>query len=353
MVVLTLTPYRGNHTRFFPHAGYLGLTPVVIQGTVRTVVQEDRKPLKARSVVIRVRCYEADISNVAAGKGKKKTPRVLYELSQEVWSCEGEEWGLLGDWSKAWRLVLPVDAGGVTTSTFKTWRSWWQVEAGELVESFLFFISRRLLIPALAHFSHHPQTVDDPWLPNDHFAPTTPHAVFRLHPPTSSTIMVFTLFSPFLSPIQASHPATERTPLLRQRLFRRLRSKRPHHPLPPIHSRQPLPRHQKNPSQPRPPTRRRRRRPLTFPLRRRLRRHRRARGRLGLHPSRRRRRPPQEWSGWAHGPQRLAAEKQLDDARSQPGVDAPRRGKLLRAAATGPRGWSHYPPERIFFDIEQ
>ncbi|KAL8277618.1 hypothetical protein RQP46_010050 [Phenoliferia psychrophenolica] len=130
MVVLTLTPYRGNHARFFPHTGHLGVTPVLLQGVVRTALEEDRKALKASSVSIRVRCYEADVSNVPSTKGKKRAPRVIYELDQEIWRKEDdEEWGTLGNWSMPWRVVLPTDAGGVTTTTLKTWKSWWQVEA--------------------------------------------------------------------------------------------------------------------------------------------------------------------------------------------------------------------------------
>lgn len=133
MVVLSLTPYRGNHARFFPHTGFLGVTPVVIQGMVRTALEEDRKPLKAESVSIRVRCYEADISNVPSAKGKNRAPRVIYELSQEIWTkAQGQDWSALGEWASSWRVVLPVDAGGVSTSTFKNWKSWWQVEAGVL-----------------------------------------------------------------------------------------------------------------------------------------------------------------------------------------------------------------------------
>jgi hypothetical protein len=129
MVVLTLTPYRGNHQRFFPHAGFLGLTPVVIQGTLRTTLEEDRKPLKASSVQVRVRCYEAENT---AGKTKGKAMHVLYDMTQEVWSKEeGEAWGDVGDLTRPFRIVLPIDAGGVSTLTFKTYRAWWQVEAGE------------------------------------------------------------------------------------------------------------------------------------------------------------------------------------------------------------------------------
>lgn len=134
MVVLTLSPYRGNHARFFPHAGYLGLTPVVIQGQVRTVLEEDRKPLRAASVCVRVRCYEADVTNA---RTKGKGMNVLFDSVQEVWSKgRGGDWEDLGEMSAGFRIVVPVDAVGVTTTTFKNYKTWWQVEAGELSLAF-------------------------------------------------------------------------------------------------------------------------------------------------------------------------------------------------------------------------
>lgn len=133
MVVLTLTPYRGNHQRFFPHAGFLGLTPIIVQGSVRTALQEDNKPLKASSIVVRVRCYEVDNSHRPMGKTRRKATHVLYEQLQVVWQKRGdEEWTELGELQRPFRIVVPVDApGAVSTSTYKTYRSWWQVEAGQ------------------------------------------------------------------------------------------------------------------------------------------------------------------------------------------------------------------------------
>lgn len=59
MVVVTLTPHRGNGARSFPHTGFLGISPVTFAGVVRTKLQEDKRPLEASSVVVRVRCYES------------------------------------------------------------------------------------------------------------------------------------------------------------------------------------------------------------------------------------------------------------------------------------------------------
>ncbi|KAK4056441.1 hypothetical protein OIO90_002584 [Microbotryomycetes sp. JL221] len=127
MVVLQLQPHRGNHARFFPHAGFLGLTPVVIQGTVKVSFQEDHRPIKASTVLVRVRCYEAE---VVGGKTRKRTANVIFEQNQEVWTKQSNEtWSDLGEVAKPFRITLGVDAGGVSTCTFKNYRTWWQIEA--------------------------------------------------------------------------------------------------------------------------------------------------------------------------------------------------------------------------------
>lgn len=116
----------------------------MVQGTLRTLLDEDRRPLKAASVVVRLRCYEAELSTTGTKKGKQKT-HVLYEQVEEVWnkgSTEEGEWGALGDFVTPFRVVLPVDAGGVTTSTFKLFKTWWQLEAG--MSSSIFYLGFRV-----------------------------------------------------------------------------------------------------------------------------------------------------------------------------------------------------------------
>jgi hypothetical protein len=128
MVVISVTPLRGNHLRFFPHIGYLGLTEVIVQGVVKTVLQEDRRPLKASSVIVRVRCYE----EAAATARRKRSIRVMYEVAQELWKKPPDaEWGTVGDMEERFRLVIPADAPGAATTTYKTFRVWWQIEAGK------------------------------------------------------------------------------------------------------------------------------------------------------------------------------------------------------------------------------
>lgn len=179
MVQLTLQPHKGNNNRFFPHVGYLGLTPVIVQGKVKTQIADNAdRPLPAYSLSVRLRCYEdrsrksnyqqqtssssspspsssfsdqASTSASATAIGQatttatttsSRTNHVLWETYQEVWNkdsegvqpVDGGEWGLLGDLERNWRLVVPIDAvenGAVSTLSFKHYRIWWQVEAGE------------------------------------------------------------------------------------------------------------------------------------------------------------------------------------------------------------------------------
>ncbi|SCV74764.1 BQ2448_7793 [Microbotryum intermedium] len=142
MVSITLTPHKGNSARFYPHSGYLGLAPIVIEGTVKTMIEEDRKPIKASSVVVRVRCYETELVPTRR-KGFKKT-HVLYERECEVWTAAASRapssssdqvgaWAPLGDFSSPFKVVIPSDNSGVSTCTFKNYRVWWQIEGGESI----------------------------------------------------------------------------------------------------------------------------------------------------------------------------------------------------------------------------
>jgi hypothetical protein len=133
MVRLAILPHRGNQNRAFPYTGYLGLTPVSVQGYVRTELEEDNLSLEASHVQVRLRCYECE------GRGthtaKSSNVRVLYEVSKRLWAASaGQEHGALGDFEAKFRLTVPVDAtlhGALSSMHFKTWRIWWALEAGQ------------------------------------------------------------------------------------------------------------------------------------------------------------------------------------------------------------------------------
>jgi hypothetical protein len=167
MVTLTLSPKNGNHTRYFPHSGYLGLSPVIVTGYVQTRLEEDNLPLEASRLVVRIRCYEAVGSTLSKGTrpeehqqssyNKLSNINVLWQTEQTLWAATNQlEYQSLGDWNGSWKLIIPTNAVDPTHSnssssssqqqqqqttnsssssavgsiTYKTWRSWWQVETG-------------------------------------------------------------------------------------------------------------------------------------------------------------------------------------------------------------------------------
>ncbi|KAA1102043.1 hypothetical protein PGT21_035442 [Puccinia graminis f. sp. tritici] len=171
MVTLTLSPKNGNHTRYFPHSGYLGLSPVIVTGYVQTRLEEDNLPLEASRLVVRIRCYEAVGSTLSKGTrpeeqqqqqqqqqqpsyNKLSNINVLWQTEQTLWAATNQlEYQSLGDWNGSWKLIIPTNAvdptqpnsssssqqqtansssssssSAVGSITYKTWRSWWQVE---------------------------------------------------------------------------------------------------------------------------------------------------------------------------------------------------------------------------------
>ncbi|KNZ54458.1 hypothetical protein VP01_2940g2 [Puccinia sorghi] len=159
MVTITLIPKNGNNTRYFPHSGFLGLSPVLVSGYVQTRLEEDNQPLEASRVIVRIRCYEAIGSPISRGAkpeleqpsaasfSKLSNVNVLWQTEQTLWSAnQQQQYDLLGDWNATWRLVIPTNAvdpplpqnassassssscAAVGSITYKTWRSWWQVE---------------------------------------------------------------------------------------------------------------------------------------------------------------------------------------------------------------------------------
>ena len=125
MVVVSISPWRGNHVAGFPFSGYLGLSPVVVQGLFRTCLEEDNRALKASQVIVRVRCYEKH----QQGPGKTDKLNILYEQTQTLWTKpDSAEYADLGDFASAFRIVLPTNAGGISPVTFKNYKAYWKVE---------------------------------------------------------------------------------------------------------------------------------------------------------------------------------------------------------------------------------
>ncbi|KZT11541.1 uncharacterized protein LAESUDRAFT_275759 [Laetiporus sulphureus 93-53] len=127
MVHLSVLPAKGNpSSRFFPFHGYLGLTPVRVEGIVRTRLDEDRKPLPAKSISISVRCYE---SRVSRSRGTVHSA-VIADYTVVLWTKpESAQWADVGDLELPFKVSLPKRASGFSTANFQVYRTFWRVEA--------------------------------------------------------------------------------------------------------------------------------------------------------------------------------------------------------------------------------
>ncbi|KAH8117491.1 hypothetical protein DFH11DRAFT_1817426 [Phellopilus nigrolimitatus] len=126
MVKLSILSYRGNaNSRYFPHSGYLGLTPVKVEGVIRTTLDEDRKPLHASSVHASVRCIEARLGRVGIVHSN-----VLVEYTQTLWTKpHGVDWAELGDAEHPFKIVIPSKSPGFSCANFQDYRVFWRIEA--------------------------------------------------------------------------------------------------------------------------------------------------------------------------------------------------------------------------------
>lgn len=152
MVVINLIPRRGNSAKYFPHFGFLGLSPVIVTGLVQVDLAPDGCEEVASQLSVRLRCYEeASVHQFVPGHHNEKNnidskrTTVVWETSEVVWNasqagcisgiaCSAAK---LGRFEANWRLVIPVAVAEksakefpVGSMTYKDWRTWWQVEAG-------------------------------------------------------------------------------------------------------------------------------------------------------------------------------------------------------------------------------
>ncbi|KAH9842947.1 uncharacterized protein C8Q71DRAFT_228924 [Rhodofomes roseus] len=127
MVTLSIATARGApcSSRYFPHSGYLGLTPVRVE-VVRTKLDEDRRPLPAKAISISVRCYEARVSR---SRGTVHTT-LLVDHTNVLWSkSSSADWGDVGELELPFKVTLPKSTAGLSTANFQVYRTFWRVEA--------------------------------------------------------------------------------------------------------------------------------------------------------------------------------------------------------------------------------
>ena len=124
MVQLHLTTVSGNAMiRHFPFQGFLGLTPVHVEGIVQTSLEEDRKPVPAKRLTVSVRAYELRRA------GSSQT-RVLVDYSQTLWGKPADQLHAeLGDFKSPFKITLPKGVAGFSTANYQEYRTFWRVEA--------------------------------------------------------------------------------------------------------------------------------------------------------------------------------------------------------------------------------
>ncbi|EAU88046.2 hypothetical protein CC1G_10819 [Coprinopsis cinerea okayama7 len=126
MVQLILSSTKGNQGgKYFPYIGYLGLTPVRVEGIVRTKLDSDQKTLPSKSLTISVRCYESRV-----GRVNTLHSNILVDYTQTLWSKPDDvDYENVGVLEYPFRIWIPTQTRGFSTAVFVDYRCTWRVEA--------------------------------------------------------------------------------------------------------------------------------------------------------------------------------------------------------------------------------
>ncbi|KAI0670567.1 hypothetical protein C8Q78DRAFT_975530 [Trametes maxima] len=126
MVHLVLSTTRGNSgNRFFPHQGYLGLTPVRVEGVVRTRLDEDGKPIPARALSISVRCYQSRLT-----RSRTFRSTLVVDHTDVLWvKPQDKEYADVAELDFPFKLTLPKRTPGFSTANYQDYRVFWRLEA--------------------------------------------------------------------------------------------------------------------------------------------------------------------------------------------------------------------------------
>ncbi|KAG5634879.1 hypothetical protein H0H81_000424 [Sphagnurus paluster] len=92
---------------------------------VRTKIDADAKQLLAQSITISVRCYESRLGRVSVLHSN-----VLVDYTQVLWSKpDADEYAPIDDLEFPFRITVPANVAGFSTSVFVDYRCMWRVEA--------------------------------------------------------------------------------------------------------------------------------------------------------------------------------------------------------------------------------
>ncbi|KAH9901201.1 hypothetical protein C8Q73DRAFT_637542 [Cubamyces lactineus] len=126
MVHLVLSTTRGNSgNRYFPHQGYLGLTPVRVEGVVRTKLDEDGKPIPARALSISIRCYQSRLT-----RSRSIRSTLVVDHTDVLWvKPQDREYADVAELEFPFKLTLPKRTPGFSTANYQDYRVFWRLEA--------------------------------------------------------------------------------------------------------------------------------------------------------------------------------------------------------------------------------
>ena len=98
---------------------------LICMTVVRTKLEDDQKPLLAKSITISIRCYE--YRTRVAGY----CTNVLVDQTQVLWSKpEAVEYEPIGDLEFPFQISVPSKVAGFSNATFVDYRCAWRIEAG-------------------------------------------------------------------------------------------------------------------------------------------------------------------------------------------------------------------------------
>ncbi|KAI0637168.1 hypothetical protein C8Q77DRAFT_1155025 [Trametes polyzona] len=126
MVHLVLSTTRGNSgNRYFPHQGYLGLTPVRVEGVVRTKLDEDGRPIPARTLSISVRCYQSRLT-----RSRTFRSTLVVDHTDVLWvKPPDKDYADVAEMEFPFKLTLPKRTPGFSTANYQDYRVFWRLEA--------------------------------------------------------------------------------------------------------------------------------------------------------------------------------------------------------------------------------
>ncbi|KAF9036575.1 hypothetical protein BJ165DRAFT_581628 [Panaeolus papilionaceus] len=170
-----LSSIKGNSgQRFFPYTGYLGLTPIRVEGVVRTKLDADLKPLQAKAITISVRCYET-----RTGRVNVLQSRILVDYTHTLWSKpDNQDYENIGNMDFPFRMSVPANVSGYSTATFVDYRCVWRVEA-VLHHNYIHGVGARLI----RHFDLPLIRYDVPYYPSSSSSASLDQVTTKLRAP--------------------------------------------------------------------------------------------------------------------------------------------------------------------------